>query len=61
MAHINERYAAGEIATGLLYIKHENTDLSDRMNTVEVPLNTLGDAELCPGVDAIDAINAALR
>ncbi len=61
MAHINERHAAGEIATGLLYIKHGNTDLNERMNTVDVPLGKLAEAELCPGAGAIDAINAALR
>jgi len=61
MAYIQERHAAGEIVTGLLYVKHENADLNQRMNTVEVPLNSLGDAELCPGAEALEAINAGLR
>jgi 2-oxoglutarate ferredoxin oxidoreductase subunit beta len=61
MAHTQERQAAGEVVTGLLYWKNDTKDLNDRMNTVEVPLNTLGEAELCPGSAAIDAINAGLR
>jgi 2-oxoglutarate/2-oxoacid ferredoxin oxidoreductase subunit beta len=31
------------------------------MNTVEAPLNQLGEAELCPGGAALDKVNAALR
>ena len=61
MAHTQERQAAGEVVTGLLYWKNDTKDLNDRMNTVGVPLNTLGEAELCPGSAAIDAINAGLR
>jgi hypothetical protein len=36
-------------------------DLNDRMHTVEVPLASLGEAELCPGAGALEAINASLR
>jgi 2-oxoglutarate ferredoxin oxidoreductase subunit beta len=55
MAHVQE------IATGLLYITETEGDLNDRMNTVETPLNALGDGELVPGARALDAINAGLR
>ena len=61
MAYIQERHHAGEVVTGLLHIRHDSGDLNDRMNTVEVPLNSLGEVELCPGSAAIDAINAGLR
>lgn len=61
MAHLAQRHAAGEVVTGLLYLKNDSEDLNDRMNTVDVPLNSLGEAELCPGAAAIDAINAGLR
>ncbi len=61
MSHVQERQAAGEIATGLLYINETEGDLNDRMNTVETPLNALGDAELVPGARALEAINAGLR
>jgi hypothetical protein len=31
------------------------------LDTVETPLNTLGEAELCPGPDALARYNAAHR
>jgi 2-oxoglutarate/2-oxoacid ferredoxin oxidoreductase subunit beta len=61
MAYLQERRAAGEIVTGLLHIKEDTRDLNDRMNTVPVPLNALGEAELRPGASALEAINAGLR
>ena len=60
-AYVQHGHAAGEIVTGLLYVNHQTGDLNDRMNTVEMPLNSLGEAELCPGAAAIEAINAAYR
>jgi 2-oxoglutarate ferredoxin oxidoreductase subunit beta len=53
--------AAGEIVTGLLYAEEDAQDLHDAMNTVETPLNALGEAELCPGTSALDRLNAGLR
>ena len=47
--------------TGLLHIREDNRDLNDRLNTVDAPLNSLGDQELCPGANAIEGINAQLR
>jgi 2-oxoglutarate ferredoxin oxidoreductase subunit beta len=61
MAHLQERQAAGEVVTGLLYVNDASGDMNDRLNTVDAPLNSLGEAELCPGSAAIDAINASLR
>jgi 2-oxoglutarate ferredoxin oxidoreductase subunit beta len=61
MAHVQQRQAEGEIVTGLLYVDHDNRDLSERMNIVDAPLNALGTAELCPGAAAIQDINARLR
>lgn len=55
-----ERYrTAGEVATGLLYLEAGETDLHGVINTVDAPLNTLGEAELCPGNAALEAINAS--
>lgn len=59
--YLQEQQAQGEIVTGLLFIDPNAGDLNDRMDTVEVPLNTLGTAELCPGSKAIEAINARHR
>jgi 2-oxoglutarate ferredoxin oxidoreductase subunit beta len=51
----------GELLTGLLYIDEETTDLHGILGTTEKPLNTLREADLCPGSSALDAINKSLR
>ena len=61
MTYLQERQAAGEIVTGLLYLNPEGEDLHDRLGTVRAPLNALGDAELCPGSAALEKLNAGLR
>jgi 2-oxoglutarate ferredoxin oxidoreductase subunit beta len=61
ITHLLTSQAAGEIVTGLLYAEEGAQDLHDAMNTVETPLNALGEAELCPGTSALNKINAGLR
>ena len=61
MAYLQERHAAGEIVTGLLYLDAEPEDIHVHLNTVATPLNALGEKELCPGSAALAAINAAYR
>lgn len=61
LAHIQERMAAGEVATGLLYLDPEPEDMHAGLNTVKAPLNTLGGRELCPGPAVLEKINAGLR
>ena len=61
MNYLQERQALGEIVTGLLYVDAGAEDLHRHLNTVERPLNQLGDAYLCPGSKALDALNASLR
>jgi 2-oxoglutarate/2-oxoacid ferredoxin oxidoreductase subunit beta len=61
MAYLQERQVAGEVVTGLLYIDESADDLNGRLNTVDTPLNSLNEAELCPGPTALAAINAELR
>jgi 2-oxoglutarate ferredoxin oxidoreductase subunit beta len=61
MSYLQERHAAGEIVTGLLYVDPEAHDLHDHFETVERPLNELGEAELCPGNEALQKLNASLR
>jgi 2-oxoglutarate ferredoxin oxidoreductase subunit beta len=53
--------AAGEIVTGLLYLRPDADDLHRALNTVEVPLNQLGEKELVPGAAALERFNATLR
>jgi 2-oxoglutarate ferredoxin oxidoreductase subunit beta len=51
----------GEIVTGLLYLDREPTDCHEILGTVEAPLNSLGDADLTPSAEQLDAINAGFR
>jgi 2-oxoglutarate ferredoxin oxidoreductase subunit beta len=60
-AYLQERQAEGEVVTGLLYVDPDAEDLNERIDLIERPLNELDAAELCPGADALDKINAGLR
>jgi 2-oxoglutarate/2-oxoacid ferredoxin oxidoreductase subunit beta len=61
MNYLQERAAAGEVVTGLLYVQPNAADLHQYLHTVETPLNQLTERELCPGSVALERINAALR
>jgi 2-oxoglutarate/2-oxoacid ferredoxin oxidoreductase subunit beta len=61
MSFLQDHAAKGQIVTGLLYVAPESEDLHGHLNTVDAPLNTLGERELCPGSAALDKINASLR
>ncbi|MHA1157271.1 MAG: 2-oxoacid:ferredoxin oxidoreductase subunit beta [Alphaproteobacteria bacterium] len=61
MNYIQQRHAAGEVVTGLLYLNESPGDLNDRMNTVDLPLNALSERELCPGAEAMATINDGFR
>ena len=59
--YLQERQATGEIVTGLLYVDGDAEDLHDKLDTPLKPLNSMDDAELCPGGGALEEVNAALR
>jgi 2-oxoglutarate ferredoxin oxidoreductase subunit beta len=61
MNYIQQRQAAGEVVTGLLYVDPDPEDLHKHLGTVETAFNRLGTAELCPGAGALDRINQSLR
>ena len=61
MSFLQTHAAKGQIVTGLIYLDRECEDLHASLNTVEAPLNELGEKDLCPGSAALDKINAALR
>ncbi len=61
MAYMQGHAAKGELVTGLLYLEAEAGDLHAAQNTSARPLNSLGTAELCPGVAALDKLNAGWR
>ena len=61
MAYLQQRHALGEVVTGLLFVEPEAADLHDLLDTVDTPLNELGESELCPGPNALAQFNAAHR
>jgi 2-oxoglutarate ferredoxin oxidoreductase subunit beta len=61
MNFLQQQACEGHIVTGLLYIDPDAEDLHANLGTVRTPLNQLGDAALCPGAAALEAVNAGLR
>ena len=61
MSFLQHHAAEGQIVTGLLYVDRDPEDLHRHFNTVEAPLNSLAEKELCPGSAALEKINASLR
>jgi 2-oxoglutarate ferredoxin oxidoreductase subunit beta len=61
LATLERARVAGEIATGLMYIDGEASELHEVLGTTSRPLNELSERELCPGSKTLDAINASLR
>ena len=61
MNHLQESSAKSEIATGLLFVDSDPTDLHAAANTVSAPLNSLNDGALIPGSAALAKFNASLR
>lgn len=58
---LHESHQAHRILTGLLYINTQTPELNELLHTTETPLNQLHEAQLCPGVEALDEINASFR
>jgi 2-oxoglutarate/2-oxoacid ferredoxin oxidoreductase subunit beta len=50
-----------EILTGLLYLNPDSEDLHNLIKTSDKPLNSLNQAELCPGSKVLEEINAEFR
>ena len=61
MNYMQRHQALGEVVTGLLYVDPLAADLHTSLNTTATPLNGLGAPQLCPGVAALDKVNASLR
>lgn len=51
----------GRLLTGLLYVNPEIQETHDIINSTLRPLNTLTEADLCPGNSALQLINDNLR
>ena len=61
MTYMQQRHAAGEIVTGLLYVDPHPHDLHGHLNTSDVPLNSIAHEDLVPGSGELAKINARLR
>lgn len=58
---LKESAAKNEVLTGLLFIDKNPIELHQILNTVDMPLNQLGTAALCPGNEILDEVNAQFR
>lgn len=61
MDRIRSAKSNDEILTGLLYIDQESRDLHGLEKTVDRPLNSLTEVDLCPGSKVLEEINASFR
>ncbi len=61
LTHVQRAGEAGEVVTGLLYVNPDASDCHDVLGTPAEPLNGLDESVLCPGVDALERVNASLR
>jgi len=57
-SYLQERQAAGEVPTGLLYVDTSEPDMHDLLETIEAPLTAVPFEELCPGAEVLDRIQA---
>jgi 2-oxoglutarate ferredoxin oxidoreductase subunit beta len=61
MAYLQAKAARNELVTGLIYMDRNATDMHANLNTVDAPLNCLGEKDLCPGSKALESFNASHR
>jgi 2-oxoglutarate ferredoxin oxidoreductase subunit beta len=61
MTYMQQRQAAGEIVTGLLYVDPDPIDLHEHLNTSDAPLNALPQERLVPGNAELAKLNTRLR
>ena len=52
---------SGDILTGLIYLDENQVELHEILNTSDKPLNKMTEAELCPGNEVLQKINAGFR
>ena len=60
-AYVRELQKADEIATGLLYLSADSTDLHEQSNTVSTPLVQLPYEDLCPGSAELEKLQKRFR
>ncbi|MDQ2741411.1 MAG: 2-oxoacid:ferredoxin oxidoreductase subunit beta [Chloroflexota bacterium] len=60
-SYLQEHHQRGEIVTGLLYLDETVGDQHETNNTSDVPLTHLPYEKLCPGSQALDALQKRFR
>ncbi|MCB2217065.1 2-oxoacid:ferredoxin oxidoreductase subunit beta [Desulfofustis glycolicus] len=58
---LEQARSASQVLTGILFLNPDSSDFHDINNTITTPLNRLGEKELCPGNDILQAFNDSLR
>ncbi len=61
LEHVQRSQDQGEVVTGLLYVAQDAADCHDILATVQTPLNTLAEADLCPGSRELERLNDRFR
>jgi 2-oxoglutarate ferredoxin oxidoreductase subunit beta len=61
ISYVRAHQRAGEIVTGLLYVDEGEPDLHEVNGTTETPLNAVPYETLCPGTDALAALQDRFR
>jgi 2-oxoglutarate ferredoxin oxidoreductase subunit beta len=61
IAALEEAKVKEQILTGVLYLNPQSEDFHDINQTAEQPLNLMGERELCPGNEMLQALNESLR
>ena len=56
LGFLQHHAAKGQIVTGLLYVERSRKTCTRTCDTVDAPLNALGEKDLCPGQAALDKI-----
>jgi 2-oxoglutarate ferredoxin oxidoreductase subunit beta len=58
---VQKMHEEGQVATGLLYVDPDAVECHDILETTATPLNALSEDALCPGSEALTAINQGYR
>jgi 2-oxoglutarate/2-oxoacid ferredoxin oxidoreductase subunit beta len=59
--HLSTLRDAGEVATGLLYLEENDSDMHSMAGTTSVDLVDVPYEDLCPGAAALDSLMAEFR
>ena len=59
--HVQRAQEEGDVITGLLFVDPIPSDVHEVLETTDKPLNQLSESDLCPGSEALAAVNASFR